>query len=228
MNLTKTQIAKLAWPKGATHLKVTTANGKNAVATKRSAAVSLDGIDGEWQFGVVIKDGKKETFKALPNAVAEPVILPPSDPPAVPADVTTTAKKSSAKSKGTRATVEGVSKCAFIRSQYQLTPPITQAAIYEATMKAYPNSDPKSTMNTVRAQVATMRSMGLAPMWVQTPRAPRAKKERGPKRVALDAILAVEFDVEKAKPAALKALINALRAAYAPTPANESIPAPAA
>ena len=71
MKLSKAQISNLAWPKGATHLRVVTTDGKQAVASRKSAPASLEGVDGEWKFGALVIDakGKKEAFAPMAGDV---------------------------------------------------------------------------------------------------------------------------------------------------------------
>lgn len=83
MKLSKQQIAGLSWPKGATHLRVITTDGKSAVASRKSAPTSLEGVDGEWRFGALVMDakGKKEAFTPLAGDVVP--AQQPQDAPAV-------------------------------------------------------------------------------------------------------------------------------------------------
>lgn len=67
MKLTKQIIKSLTWPTGATHLRVDCPGGKHAVADRKSAAVSFDGIEGELTFGAEVKDGKSRKFVPLAN-----------------------------------------------------------------------------------------------------------------------------------------------------------------
>lgn len=67
MRITKSIIKNLSWPTGATHLRVDCEGGKHAIADKKGAAVSFDGIDGELTFGAVVRDGKNQRFMPLAN-----------------------------------------------------------------------------------------------------------------------------------------------------------------
>lgn len=64
MKLTKTLINHIISnaPKGATHLKVTTAAGKFAISGLKQAASSLEGVDGDVVFGAIVGKGKDAKF----------------------------------------------------------------------------------------------------------------------------------------------------------------------
>lgn len=72
---TKASIKALAWPKGATHVKLTTPNGKWTVVEKRSAVASLDGTEGTLTFGAMIKSSPKDKTGTFTPIVA-PTVTP--------------------------------------------------------------------------------------------------------------------------------------------------------
>jgi hypothetical protein len=65
---TKATLKALSWPKGATHARLTTPEGKTAVSAKKSVVASFDGVSGTIEFGAMIKNGKKQEFVPIAGA----------------------------------------------------------------------------------------------------------------------------------------------------------------
>lgn len=90
MRITKSIIKNLSWPTGATHLRVDCEGGKHAIADRKGAAVSFDGIEGDLTFGAVVKEGKAQKFMPLANGkvdmatLAKPTPVAPAVKPANP------------------------------------------------------------------------------------------------------------------------------------------------
>ena len=87
---TKATLKALSWPKGATHARLTTPEGKTAVSAKKSVAASFDGVAGIIEFGAMVKNGKKREFAPIAGAkvgaVAEPTSTVTEAPEAPKAD----------------------------------------------------------------------------------------------------------------------------------------------
>jgi len=99
MKITKQFIKSLTWPTGATHLKVETPAGKHAIADRKSAPVSLDGIEGTLTFGAMVKKSPKDkagVFTPLSNGAVKEEALP-APAATVAATTTSTVKQPKAK-----------------------------------------------------------------------------------------------------------------------------------
>ena len=63
-------------------------------------------------------------------------------------------------------------KCSFVDDCY-LKGNMTQEQILAAVLKKFPQSNPKSTLGTIRARPGHMRKAGLKPSWIPAKREPK-------------------------------------------------------
>ena len=173
MKLTQQQIASIAWPKGATHMRIETTNGKTARASRKEAPKLFADVEAEiWQFGILEGKGKATTFKPLANPVALPAPIPAeADNPATQQPKSQSPKVNAKTSKATKApkVPRKLSKCAFI-DEMLADGKHTMTGILSAVLKEYPEAKAEPTMRTIHCRPAHMRKKGLKPIWLPEPK----------------------------------------------------------
>lgn len=164
----KTKI-KMKFPKGATHVRLTTKDGKHTIVTKKNLD-TLEGVEGSIEFGRQPKGKSFEVIEAPASKVPRGGLYAESK--TANGRATKPGKpKAARKSKAKKGNGE-VGKCEFIDALY-LEGGYTKKEIFEKAMKQFPSEPEKKMWSNVRVRPHHIRKAGKTPKWV-TPKKAKA------------------------------------------------------
>lgn len=161
-------------PKDATHIRLTSPEGRSSVQIWKDKDHAFVGCYGYIEAGRMRKAEKKGAFfSVIGKKVNAPAPAPKEEPkadPAPKAEKTPKAKPAPKKAKVEKIDPDpktGPSKCEFIDALF-LEGKSTIDEIHAATMKAFPDSDAEKTLATVRCRPSHIRKAGGEPKWIKT------------------------------------------------------------
>ncbi len=186
---TKATLKALSWPKGATHARLTTPEGKTAVSAKKSVAASFDGVAGIIEFGAMVKNGKKQEFAPIAGARVGEVPKPAA---VETAETAQTAEAPEASKADKPAGKREPGLVAFLKGHYELGKLNAWEVAKEVAERF--GGTPEQRMIRVRAIPQFFKTTGVVGGWrkmtKEEKRATRGTSSTG-KRARLDAAEAV-------------------------------------
>lgn len=163
---------KVKFPKGATHARLTTPEGKHTVVTKKNVD-TLDGVEGKIDFGKLDKSKHFEVTEVPAPKGPRGGLYAEAQAAAKPAKSPKPAKEKKEKKPSKRAAKASngeVGKCEFIDALY-LEGGHTKKEILELAMKKFPEEKEAKMWSNVRVRPHHIRKAGKKPKWVKEKRA---------------------------------------------------------